>query len=87
MTASTRNEAADLLAERIAESGLSQRQFALRVLLREPRTIARWIARDSPIPAVVSEWLADPTAPPWPRPHPSDAPDRKRVYSNRRDAI
>jgi hypothetical protein len=47
----------DLLARVIAASGLSASAFARDVLLREPRTIRRWLAGDSPIPAVVGAWL------------------------------
>ncbi len=47
----------DLLARVIASSGLSVRQWAKQVVLREERTVRRWIAGDSPIPQVVVEFL------------------------------
>lgn len=46
------------LRELIDESGLSASEFARSVLIREPRTIRRWLAGDSPIPDVVIEWMA-----------------------------
>lgn len=49
---------AELLAKRIAESGLSQREFAVTVLLRDERTIRRWLAGDSPIPEPVLRFLS-----------------------------
>lgn len=57
---------ADLLRQRIDESGLSARAFAAQVLLRDERTIRRWLAGDSPIPVAVREWLEDPSQAPWP---------------------
>jgi hypothetical protein len=62
----TREEWALLLAQRIDESGLSARRFAREVLRRDERTIRRWIALDSPIPAEVQDFLVDPTPAPWP---------------------
>ncbi len=47
----------DLLARVIAASGLSARQYAVTVLLRDERTVRRWLAGDSPIPAPVVEYL------------------------------
>jgi len=37
----------------IHESGLSARRFAVEILTRDERTIRRWLAGDSPIPAAV----------------------------------
>ncbi len=54
-----------LLRQRIDESGLSIRRFAVEVMLREPRTIWRWLA-GSPIPGVVQDWLREPQVAPWP---------------------
>ena len=48
---------ADQLRALIERSGLSASAFARDVLIREPRTIRRWLAGDSPIPAVVCEWI------------------------------
>lgn len=48
-----------LLLERAIEaSGLSARQFARKVLIRDERTIRRWLAGDSPIPEPVVEFLS-----------------------------
>ncbi len=44
---------ADVLARVIAASGLSARQYALTVLLRDERTVRRWLSGDSPIPKPV----------------------------------
>jgi hypothetical protein len=46
----TRTEQIALLRQRIAESGLSARQYAMQVLTRDERTVRRWLAGDSPIP-------------------------------------
>jgi|GEM_PF-4581998 len=48
---------ADLLRAAIAASGLSARQFAMSVLLRDERTVRRWLAGDSPIPKIVVDRL------------------------------
>ena len=45
----------------IARSGLSARQFAIRVLTRDERTVRRWLAGDSPIPHAVLAYLAAPS--------------------------
>lgn len=47
----------DLLASRIAASGLPARRFATEVLLRDERTVKRWLAGDSPIPKPVMAFL------------------------------
>jgi len=62
----TRAEEVALLRQRIEESGLSDRQFALQVLRRDDRTIRRWLAGDNPIPQVVMDFLREPVAAPWP---------------------
>jgi hypothetical protein len=48
---------AELLAKAIETSGLSARKFAELVLVRDERTVRRWLAGDSPIPKVVREML------------------------------
>lgn len=48
----------DLLARVIAASGLSAERYARDVLLRNPRTVRRWLAGDSPIPREVRAFLA-----------------------------
>ncbi len=63
----TNTEAVKLLQKRIEESGLKTSTFALDVLIREPRTIRRWLRGDSPIPNRVKEWLQGPQVAPWPR--------------------
>lgn len=45
------------LAEAIAASGMSARQYADQVLLRDERTVRRWLAGDSPIPDPVIRFL------------------------------
>lgn len=47
----------ELLAQAIAASGLSQRRFAVEVLMRDERTVRRWLAGDRPIPAAVRRFL------------------------------
>lgn len=62
----TRAEQIALLRSRIEASGLSVRRFAREVLLRDERTVQRWLAGDNPIPALVLAWLAAPEPHPWP---------------------
>jgi hypothetical protein len=50
---------ADLLRAAIERSGMSARAFAVRVLLRDERTVRRWLAGESPIPAVVRDRLRE----------------------------
>lgn len=52
------SEPTALLRDAIARSGLSARQYALTVLVRDERTVRRWLAGDSPIPAPVRAYLA-----------------------------
>ena len=53
----------DRLARVIAASGLSAARYAREVLVREPRTIRRWLAGDSPIPKEVLAFLAKQSVP------------------------
>lgn len=46
-----------LLRDAIHGSGMSARAFAERVLMRDERTVRRWLAGASPIPAPVVRWL------------------------------
>lgn len=46
-----------LLRAAIDRSGLSARRFATEVMIRDERTIRRWLAGDSPIPKEVAKWL------------------------------
>ena len=55
--------ATDVLRFHIAASGMSARQFARRILLRDERTVRRWLAGTSPIPAPVVEFLERTPAP------------------------
>lgn len=75
----TRNEERELLEQRIEESGLKTSAFARDVLIREPRTVRRWLAGDSPIPNRVKEWLEDPTPAPWPLQETRDHPQQERT--------
>lgn len=45
------------LRSAIEASGLSARQYAADVLLRDERTVRRWLAGDSPIPDPVIRFL------------------------------
>ena len=45
---------AELLRAAIAASGLSVRKFAV-VLVRDPRTLFRWLSGESPLPKAVRE--------------------------------
>jgi len=65
--ACTQAERIDLLRSRIEASGLSSKRFAVEVLLREDRTIRRWLDGKSPIPKVVLQWLKQPEVAPWPK--------------------
>jgi len=59
----------ELLQSRITASGLSARRFARIVLLRDERTVRRWLAGESPIPKAVVQFLEKPVrAPPKPKP-------------------
>lgn len=50
---------AALLRAAIAASGLSARRFAVEVLIRDERTVRRWLAGDE-MPAVVRAFLLRP---------------------------
>jgi hypothetical protein len=65
-TPKTQQETVELLKRRILESGLSVRQFAIQVMVREDRTVRRWLSGESPVPNMVVDWLVEPYAPPWP---------------------
>ena len=56
----THTEEAALLRQRIEESGMSPRQFAVEVLNYDERTIRLWLAQTWPIRAVVVDFLEDP---------------------------
>jgi hypothetical protein len=47
----------ELLSRAIAGSGKSVRRFAREELVREPRTVWRWLAGENPVPAMVREHL------------------------------
>ena len=46
-----------LLERCIAESGLTQHDFAVAVLVRDARTVRRWLSGDRPVPALVVQYL------------------------------
>lgn len=48
---------ADVLRAAIDASGLSARRFAVELLVRDERTVRRWLTGE-PMPSVVREWLA-----------------------------
>lgn len=50
-------DAVTLLRTSIEASGLSARRYAAEVLLRDERTVRRWLAGDSPIPEPVVLFL------------------------------
>jgi len=62
----TEEEAIELLRQRITESGLSTTRFANLVMVRERRTVGRWLSGHSAIPLLVREWLQQPERSPWP---------------------
>ena len=47
----------DLLRQAMQASGLSSTQYALTVLVRDPRTVRRWLAGQSPMPQSVRDFL------------------------------
>lgn len=51
------SDPAALLRAAIDRSGLSARQYAETVLVRDERTVRRWINGHSPIPAAVVAFL------------------------------
>ena len=55
----TRAEEIALLRSVIERSGLSVRSFARDVLIREDRTIFRWLKGEAPIPKLVVQFLTD----------------------------
>lgn len=59
MTSSNSDPVA-LLRAAIAASGLSNRKYAETVLVRDERTIRRWLSGKSPIPKQVLEFIRNP---------------------------
>lgn len=57
----TRAEEVALLRACIGRSGLSNRQYATRVLMRDERTLRRWLSGLQHIPAVVLRSLSGET--------------------------
>ncbi len=53
----TDQAAIDALRRRMEYSGLSQEEFAHTIVMRELRTVTRWLSGDYPIPKVVKRWL------------------------------
>ena len=58
MTSASQIEQVHALALAIHRSGLSSSAYARTVLVRDPRTIRRWLAGHAPIPKSVLEYLA-----------------------------
>lgn len=50
----------DLLRTAIKVSGLSARRYAREILLRDEKTIARWLSGESPVPDAVIAFLQRP---------------------------
>jgi hypothetical protein len=46
-----------LLQRAIELSGMSARQFAIQVLIRDERTVRKWLHADSEVPDVVRDFL------------------------------
>ena len=46
-----------LLREAIAQSGLTSSDYSRTVLIRNDRTLRRWLTGESPIPKAVSDYL------------------------------
>lgn len=63
MVSASRKSGVSLLRAAIEASGLSARRFASDVLLRDERTVRRWLAGDSPIPEPVVQFLERRPAP------------------------
>lgn len=57
MTTTDDEAAREALAAAITQSGLSLRQFAVRKLMRDERTVRRWMKAKNPVPHVVRDWL------------------------------
>jgi hypothetical protein len=55
----TRSEAAAILRAAIQRTGLSVSQYAARVLVRESRTVRRWLAGELQIPRAVLDRLKE----------------------------
>lgn len=47
----------ELIRAAIDASGLSARRFAVDILVRDERTVRRWLAGDSPLPKAVRDRL------------------------------
>lgn len=43
----------------VAAVGLSATEWAKTVVLREPRTVRRWLSGDSPVPSIVIDKLLE----------------------------
>jgi hypothetical protein len=53
----TRAEAMALLRAAIDRTGLSASKYARVVLIRDPRTLRRWLSGESPIPQAVLDLI------------------------------
>jgi hypothetical protein len=58
-----REQAVAMLRTAISQSGMSARRFAMEVLIRDERTVRRWLKAEQPIPKPVmvflNKWLAE----------------------------
>lgn len=55
----THDNAVAQLRAAILKSGLSATAYAKHILIRNPRTLRRWLRGDAPIPEAVREFLRD----------------------------
>ncbi|HAM42009.1 MAG TPA: hypothetical protein DDX89_02285 [Candidatus Omnitrophica bacterium] len=53
----TRSETISLLRAAINRTGLSASAYARAVLIRDPRTVRRWLSGESPIPQAVLDLI------------------------------
>ena len=65
-TSRTRTTDIAILRVRIEESGLSDRQFAVKCLKRDERTIRRYLAGHVEMPKIIRDMIRDPFVAPWP---------------------
>ena len=51
------DNAIEMLKHAIWVSGLTASDYARQILVRDPRTVRRWLAGDAPIPKSVRDYL------------------------------
>ena len=90
MTDCTRQAEIAALRAAIGRSGLSTSEYARTVLVRDPRTVRRWLAGDRQVPQAVLERI---TAPEPGDTHDQEPPDWREVrgdlryHEQREDAL